>query len=181
MNCPRFLALLALAIFCHSAQAQEPATATPPVVATPPATATQAAAITSPTAITPPAPPASSTSPSSNPLITPRNAPLASPLNTESGGLLQLSIYLILLLALLSGGFYVMRNGWGIFQAKPKGERKLQIIENRMLGNRQFLIVAEYENRKVLLGVCPGQINYLCTLSESDSEFSSISTEKSDA
>ena len=176
MNCPRFLALLALAIFCHSAQAQEPATATPPVVATPPATATQAAAITSPTAITPPAPPASS-----NPLITPRNAPLASPLNTESGGLLQLSIYLILLLALLSGGFYVMRNGWGIFQAKPKGERKLQIIENRMLGNRQFLIVAEYENRKVLLGVCPGQINYLCTLSESDSEFSSISTEKSDA
>ena len=163
MNWPRFLALLALALFCHSAQAQEPAAATPPAAATQPATAT---------------PPATQ---SANPLIIPRTAPLASPLNTESGGLLQLSIYLILLLALLSGGFYVMRNGWGIFQAKPKGERKLQIIENRMLGNRQFLIVAEYENRKVLLGVCPGQINYLCTLSESDSEFSSISTEKSDA
>ena len=167
MNWPRFLALLALALFCHSAQAQEPAAATPP--ATPPAAATQ------PATATPPA------TQSANPLIIPRTAPLASPLNTESGGLLQLSIYLILLLALLSGGFYVMRNGWGIFQAKPKGERKLQIIENRMLGNRQFLIVAEYENRKVLLGVCPGQINYLCTLSESDSEFSSISTEKSDA
>ena len=169
MNWPRFLALLALALFCHSAQAQEPAAATPPAAATQPATATPPAIATPPT------------TQSANPLIIPRTAPLASPLNTESGGLLQLSIYLILLLALLSGGFYVMRNGWGIFQAQPKGERKLQIIENRMLGNRQFLIVAEYENRKVLLGVCPGQINYLCTLSESDSEFSSISTEKSDA
>ena len=33
-----------------------------------------------------------------------------------------------------------------------------------MLGHKQFLAVVEYEGRKMLLGVCPGRIDYLCPL-----------------
>jgi len=93
-------------------------------------------------------------------------------------GTAQLSLYLMLLIALLGGGFYVMRNGFSFFQPKPRGPRKLDISETRMLGNRQFLIVAEYENRKMLIGVCPGRIEYLCTLSGAEPEFPQLPVEE---
>ncbi len=44
--------------------------------------------------------------------------------------------------------------------------RSLAIDETRSLGNRQFLVVASYEGRKFLLGVCPGRIDLLSSLSE---------------
>lgn len=83
---------------------------------------------------------------------------------SATAGLLQMTVYLCLLLALLAGGLYVARNGLRFFQPKNKGERRLNIAESRMLGNRQFLVVAEYEGSKMLLGVCPGRIDYLCPL-----------------
>jgi len=49
-----------------------------------------------------------------------------------------------------------------------------------MLGNRQFLIVAEYEDRKMLIGVCPGRIDYLCPLGSGDETFSNVLPEKSE-
>ena len=42
--------------------------------------------------------------------------------------------------------------------------RSLAIDETRSLGNRQFLVVASYEGRKFLLGVCPGRIDMLTPL-----------------
>ncbi|MCC5834391.1 MAG: flagellar biosynthetic protein FliO [Opitutales bacterium] len=42
------------------------------------------------------------------------------------------------------------------------GNRKLNISESCMVGPRQFIIVASYENERILIGVSPGQINYLC-------------------
>jgi flagellar protein FliO/FliZ len=68
-----------------------------------------------------------------------------------------------------------------IFQPQLKGERKLNINETRMLGNRQFLVVAQYEDRKVLLGVCPGRIEYLCTLAGGESDFPKLAPEGGDA
>jgi flagellar protein FliO/FliZ len=47
-----------------------------------------------------------------------------------------------------------------------------------MLGNRQFLVVAEYEQRKMLIGVCPGRIEYLCTLSGVEPEFPRLPSEE---
>lgn len=44
------------------------------------------------------------------------------------------------------------------------GEGKLRVAESRMLGNRQFLMVVEYEDHKILLGVGPGKIDYLTSL-----------------
>ena len=95
-------------------------------------------------------------------------------------GTLQLTIYLVLLLALFAGGAFLLRNGFTLFQPKMKGERKLEISETRMLGNRQFLVVAAYEDRKILIGVCPGRIDYLCTLAGAEPEFPNIAPEKSD-
>lgn len=72
--------------------------------------------------------------------------------------------YLIIL-----GGFGVA--AWFVYKrgliGKPfsKGEGKLRIAETRMLGNRQFIMVVEYEDQKILLGVGPGKIDYLTTLS----------------
>jgi flagellar protein FliO/FliZ len=48
--------------------------------------------------------------------------------------------------------------------AGVRGDRKLAIAETRPLGNRQYLVVADYEGRKFLLGVCPGRIDLLAPL-----------------
>lgn len=88
----------------------------------------------------------------------------------NSDGMLQLFVYFILIVALLVGGLYFTRTGFNSLLRRGKGERKLVISEARTLGNRQFLVVAEYENRKMLLGVCPGRIDYLSTLSASSDD-----------
>lgn len=76
----------------------------------------------------------------------------------------QVFIYFLLLLAILLGGYLFKRYGLDFLQGRPKVSRKLQIEEMRMLGNRQFLVVASYEHTKVLVGVSPGRIDYLCRL-----------------
>ena len=89
----------------------------------------------------------------------------------------QIAAYLGGMLVLFVGGAWLLRNGLPAMQ-RNKGERKLNISETRGLGARQFLVVAEYENRKMLLGVCPGRIDYLCTLSAAEPEFPNLSPEK---
>lgn len=60
--------------------------------------------------------------------------------------------------------------GWMLWlkvrRASPtgRGVQQLQIEETRSLGNRQFLVVAAYQNQKFLLGVCPGKIDLLAPL-----------------
>lgn len=73
------------------------------------------------------------------------------------------SISLILGLALAGvGGWLVLRNRRGT----PVGrdQRSLAVDETRSLGNRQYLVVASYEGRKFLIGVCPGRIDMLAPL-----------------
>ena len=73
-------------------------------------------------------------------------------------------VFTVLILAvasvamLLRGGFFRM------FTGASKAERKLHIEESRSLGHRQHLVVASYEGRRFLLGVCPGSIEYLSGL-----------------
>jgi flagellar protein FliO/FliZ len=44
------------------------------------------------------------------------------------------------------------------------GGRQLTVVETKSLGNRQFLVVAAYQDQKFLLGVCPGKIDLLSSL-----------------
>lgn len=59
---------------------------------------------------------------------------------------------------------------WVLFQRRQgsplvsRGPRKLQVEETRPLGNRQYLVVANYEGKKFLLGVTTGQIQLLANL-----------------
>ena len=62
--------------------------------------------------------------------------------------------------------------GWLFWRgrAAPGGAinvRKLAIAETKSLGNRQYLVVAAYENKKFLLSVCPGRIELLTPLDDS--------------
>lgn len=98
-------------------------------------------------------------------------APLL-PSGGAGGG--TLILYFVLLIVLAGGGLYLMKNGLPLRTALTGSQRKLEIAEMRALGNRQFLLVVEYENQRMLLGVTPGQIDYLCPLEprETSSKFS---------
>lgn len=79
----------------------------------------------------------------------------------EGSSLGSMSLVLGVLLAGV-GGWLVWRNRRGT----PIGRdmRALAINETRSLGNRQYLVVASYEEKKFLIGVCPGRIDLLSAL-----------------
>jgi flagellar protein FliO/FliZ len=59
--------------------------------------------------------------------------------------------------------------GWWLWRGRKlpfasREARKLAIEETRSLGSRQYLVVASYEGKKLLLGVCPGRIDLLTPL-----------------
>ena len=66
--------------------------------------------------------------------------------------------------------------GWLLWRQRnsPSGlgakGQKLSIAETRSLGNRQYLVVADYDGRKFLLGVCPGRIEMLTPLGAGDDD-----------
>ncbi len=71
----------------------------------------------------------------------------------------------VLIVALLLAG----AGGWLFWRGRavPTGTmsaRKLAIAETKSLGNRQYLVVAAYEDKKFLLSVCPGKIELLTSL-----------------
>jgi flagellar protein FliO/FliZ len=87
----------------------------------------------------------------------------ASPLTSSSG---TRGLTTLLGVALLAGA-----GGWLLWKKRQEGParreaRLLAIDETRPLGNRQYLVVASYEGRKFLLGVCPGRIDLLSPLDE---------------
>ena len=73
---------------------------------------------------------------------------------------------LILATALLAavGGWWLWQKRRGSFRLGPAQAPRLAIVESRSLGSRQYLVVADYEGRKFLLGVCPGSIELLTPL-----------------
>jgi flagellar protein FliO/FliZ len=52
----------------------------------------------------------------------------------------------------------------GVAAFPGRGERRLVVAETRPLGNRQYLVVAAYDEKRYLLGVCPGRIELLAPL-----------------
>jgi flagellar biosynthetic protein FliO len=78
-------------------------------------------------------------------------------------GLAPAAGYLVVLLVLAGGAWVLLKRG-SLPRPFTKSEGKLRVLETRMLGNRQFLVVVEYEEAKMLIGVCPGRIDYLTPL-----------------
>lgn len=88
-----------------------------------------------------------------------RSAPAPAPASGSSWSSATLVAGLLLAAA---GGWLLWR---GRHQVARTGDaRALAIAETRPLGNRQYLVVAAYEDKKFLLGVCPGRIDLLARL-----------------
>ncbi|MEI6035337.1 MAG: flagellar biosynthetic protein FliO [Verrucomicrobiae bacterium] len=83
--------------------------------------------------------------------------------SSENFGL-SMIFYPMVLLLLAAAAYYFVRSGWAAGILRKSAPRKLQVAEIRPLGNRQFLVVAEYESTRLLLGVSPGRIDLLCHL-----------------
>jgi flagellar protein FliO/FliZ len=64
-----------------------------------------------------------------------------------------------------AGGWLYMRGRK--VQITGRVARRLVIDETKSLGSRQYLVVASYEGKKFMLGVCPGRIDMLTPLDES--------------
>ena len=86
----------------------------------------------------------------------------AAPAGVPAGGSLG-NVTLIIGLALAAVGGWLV---WRGRRATPRAANghALAIEETRSLGNRQYLVVASYEDKKFLLGVCPGRIDHLAPL-----------------
>ncbi|MBK8477735.1 MAG: flagellar biosynthetic protein FliO [Opitutaceae bacterium] len=67
---------------------------------------------------------------------------------------------------LTAGGIYLLKRGALGPRVGAKFVQRLMIEETRPLGNKQFLAVATYGDRRMLLGVCAGRIDLLCRLDE---------------
>jgi flagellar protein FliO/FliZ len=95
--------------------------------------------------------------------VTPAPAPVPA---LSGGGTVSLLGYVLTIVVLGAAGFTVLLRGgfFGVSWGAAKTVRKLRIEESRTVGNRQHLVVAEYEGRRVLLGISPGRIDYLCGL-----------------
>jgi len=103
---------------------------------------------------------------SSETIIYPKNAAESVKTATSSDHDTSRSLVIVVALLLAAGGAWLMLQRR---KAGPTGGRgrKLQIDETRPLGNRQYLVVADYDGKKFLLGVAPGQIQMLTPLDDS--------------
>ena len=69
--------------------------------------------------------------------------------------------------AVLAGaGFYLLRRGQLGRRPGAEVHQRLVLEETRPLGNKQFLAVAAYGEKRLLLSVCPGRIDFLCRLDD---------------
>jgi flagellar biogenesis protein FliO len=75
-------------------------------------------------------------------------------------------VFLFVFLVIL---YYLNKKGFlGRFRSPSTG--RLKIKDQIMLGNKQFLVVVEYDTREVLVGVGPGFIRQVSDLSDSPKE-----------
>jgi flagellar protein FliO/FliZ len=72
----------------------------------------------------------------------------------------------VVVLAGAAGGWLLWRRLRGGISHGGRDEHKLAIAETRSLGNRQYLVVAAYGDRRYLLGVCPGKIDLISPLDD---------------
>ena len=100
-------------------------------------------------------------------VIFPASATRAEAKSASNGGFGSLTLVAGIILA-GAGAWYVWRGRQttGVSRAP----RHLMIDETRSLGSRQYLVVASYEGKKFLLGVCPGKIDLLTPLSGTATE-----------
>jgi len=74
------------------------------------------------------------------------------------------SFYLAVALLAGAGGWWLWLKRKGGLRGGLASTSHLTIAETKSLGSRQYLVVADYDGKKFLLGVCPGSIELLTPL-----------------
>ena len=100
-------------------------------------------------------------------MIHPRAADIGAPPpagRSESG--LNSTLLVFAVFAATAGGWLLWRQRRTPQGLTAREARKLSVAETRSLGNRQYLVVADYDGRKFLLGVCQGRIDLLAALDD---------------
>jgi flagellar protein FliO/FliZ len=95
-------------------------------------------------------------------VIYPGTPPAAESRHQPGGGISVTAAIFIIGCAGLGGWLWWKGRRGG--PGSVRGDRRLAIAETRPLGNRQYLVVAAYDGKKFLLGVCPGRIDLLAPL-----------------
>ena len=98
-------------------------------------------------------------------VVYPRNSPEAQKLHSADSAF-PLWGMLGLVVVLAAAGVYLLKRGQLRPRAGAAAHQRLAIEETRPLGNKQFIAVAAYGERKLLLSVCPGRIDFLCRLDD---------------
>jgi flagellar protein FliO/FliZ len=81
----------------------------------------------------------------------------------DAGGLAQVTLSLLLVLAVVFGAAWVVRRlrGFGKF-----GGGAVQIVTEIAVGTKERVVLVQVGNQQLLLGVAPGRVNTLHVLSE---------------
>ena len=82
-----------------------------------------------------------------------------------SGGLGAYTVFVAAVLA-VAGVWFLWRSRRQVGGRASKG--KLSVSETRSLGNRQYLVVAAYGEKRYLIGVCVGRISLLAPLDDAE-------------
>ena len=86
-----------------------------------------------------------------------------------SSNLLGLTIQLfglVLFIISIAFAYKHCKNATCSMRSKGNQGRKIEILETKPLGNRQFLFVVAYEKEKFLLGAHPNGLQFLTRLDE---------------
>lgn len=100
---------------------------------------------------------------SSTPACLGADAPVTPELPSVGPSVVRLLGAFALVIALLLGGLWLARNGFR-FNARNQKQRELKILEVRMLGQKQSLMVVGYQDQRLLLGSSPTGVNFITRL-----------------
>lgn len=101
----------------------------------------------------------------SAPAASEQSAPLRPDAGVGSGPYVVVVLFLI-----AAGGWLLWKRRGGEIPFGTRTQKKLQVEESKSLGNRQFLVVASYEDKRFLLGVTSERIQLLADLPKKEEE-----------
>ncbi len=83
----------------------------------------------------------------------------------SAGSLLQVSLGLAVVLALMAGAAWILKR---IGVAGSGGNNVVKVVGGVSVGNRERVIVVEVADQWIVVGVAPGRVNALSTLPRQD-------------
>jgi len=85
-------------------------------------------------------------------------APAASTAHTSGGGLVEVTLALLVIVALIAGLAWLMKRARGFGAA---GQGRIQVLSERALGPKERCVLVRVGTTDILIGVASGNVNTL--------------------